>query len=158
MTAILISDRETETYVRRLAQIQGFGITEAVNAAARNEFARLGEELPKMASDSDDPLLAEMESDVRATLREYSRIRAKRSSRTYPMLKRHGVVETLRRLTSRPTEGLDFLVAIGREEEISFEIIVLKPKYERLIDEPTRMRARANLAAAKARASTVNAD
>jgi hypothetical protein len=66
-------------------------------------------------------------------------------SRVYQMLANHGPVETLRRLVTRPTDGLEFL---DRNDAIDLaaELLALDPEFKRIIPEDIRIRARANLA------------
>lgn len=154
MAALHITDRETDTLVRRLAASREIGITEAIKLAVTNELAKDG-----VASEASHPeegpggatLEQELEHVLRVTTLEYTRLLAKQrgkksvGSRVYQMIGRHRAVGTLDRLVDRPTEGLAFLKEIDRLD-LAAETIALDPKYKSLISEDIRARARANLA------------
>jgi hypothetical protein len=157
MPPIHISDRETDTLVRRLAERRSLGLTEAIKLAISNELSKDKiEDAPPATEESQgrdtDKAALERELDalMRSSTLEYTRLLAKRrgtsgvGSRVYQMLARHGAVETLRRLINRPTDGLKFLKSIDKLY-LSAEEIVLNPRYTRIITEDMRARARANL-------------
>jgi hypothetical protein len=153
---IHISDPETDDLVRRLAAKRSLSLTETIKLAISNELSK--EEANEMRKifqkpredDADDGSLRDLEAEIRSTTLEYSRLRAKRrgtkgvGSRVYQMLARHGAVETLNRLVNRPTEGLEFLKLIDRFDW-SAEKLALDPRYQNIISEDIRDRARANL-------------
>jgi hypothetical protein len=158
MCPIHISDRETDDLVRRLAARRSLGLTEAIKLAVSNEL--LKDEVEVMPATPKEPqgvgadkasLEHELEAEIRSTTLAYTRLVAKQrgtkgvGSRVYQMLARHGAVETLRRLVERPTDGLNFLNSVDRLD-LSAEKIALKRKYESIITEDIRARARANLA------------
>ena len=75
--------------------------------------------------------------------------RKKGGSRVYGMLKRHGPVETLRRLIAGgPSAGLQFLAENDRLD-LAADTAAIDPAYESLIPEDLRERANENLAYAE---------
>jgi hypothetical protein len=60
------------------------------------------------------------------------------------MIKSLGIIETLRRLVSRPTSGFNFLAEIGRTE-LAVEHIALNPKYRSIVPKDIREMAQSNL-------------
>jgi hypothetical protein len=112
-------------------------LTEAIFVATRNELRREGVEPPATNPGDPDPLVAQLDAEIRAALREYLPLVAKHrgrkrvGSRVWPMLAQHGVVEMLRRLFRGPTEGLDECFRVGRPD-LAFERIALQPKYARI--------------------------
>jgi hypothetical protein len=154
MTALHIADSETEELVRQLAkglsskEGQAVRLTEAIKRAVRNELDRceikIAEEKPVGG------LRVELEKEIRAVVLEYARERAKANgkqgvgSRVWGMLAEQGLIETLRRLVSRPTSGLNFLAEIGRTE-LAVEHIALNPKYRSIIPKDIRDMAQSNL-------------
>jgi hypothetical protein len=154
VTAIHISDPETDALVRQLAESRSVGLTEAIKVAVKNELARDGITAPRTTSRMTDSaiLLEELEAIIRSTTLDYTRLRAKKmgtkgvGSRVYQMLHRHGPVETLRRLVQRPTEGLKFLKDADRID-LAAETIALDWRFKTIIDEDILSRARANLEA-----------
>ena len=153
MNAISIADKHTEACVRRLAEIQNVGLTEAIKIAAENDLATRFNERVEPEKPKFDSLTEQLEAEIRSTTKEYVRLLARHrgkkrgGSRVYQMLARRGPVETLRRLVQQPTEGLEFLVRIGRLD-LAAETLALKPEYESILDEVIIVLARANLASA----------
>lgn len=156
MAPIHISDRETDELVRRLAARRSLHLTEAIKLAVRNELQKdddaedVGMRNLEIQSNDKVSLVSDLEALMRSTTLDYTRLLAKQrgtkgvGSRVYQMLRRHGPVETLTRLISHHTEGLEFLKSIGRLE-LSAEAIALTPKYEGIITEEVRARAQNNL-------------
>jgi hypothetical protein len=149
MPPIHISDAETDELVRRLAARRSLGLTEAIRLAVSNELSKDGPEaMPPPSKEPQGGDVAKLDEEMRSTTLEYTRLLAKHrgkkgvGSRVYQMLARHGSIDTLGRLVSRPTEGLTFLHSIGRLD-LSAEEIALK--YKDIIPEDIRARARANL-------------
>ena len=97
-------------------------------------------EEPQGGSADKTSLERDLETVVRSTTLEYTRLVAKDrgtkgvGSRVYQMLARHGTVGTLERLVDRPTDGLEFLKSIGRLD-LSAEEIALNPRYKSLLTE-----------------------
>jgi hypothetical protein len=87
---------------------------------------------------------------LRQIIREYARLWAKANghkgvgSRVYGMLPKHGVIETLRRSVSKPTDGLDFLRRHGRLN-LSAERLALDPRFADIIPEDIRAFAKARI-------------
>lgn len=149
--AILIADAETEALIRKLAADRRLSLTAAVRAAVIKELGPLSSQATNVPV-SKDELMQEFERRFRAETVEYLRLRARdagkarQGTRIWGMLKRHGVVETSRRLLSKPTDGLQFLKRVGRLD-IATENLVLDPAFEPVIPADIRDRARANLQA-----------
>jgi hypothetical protein len=157
MPPIHVSDPETDELVRRLAARRSLGLTEAIRLAVSNEL--LKDEVEAIPTSSKKPqggdvykpsLWHDLDTEMRSTTLDYTRLLAKHrgtkgvGSRIYQMLARHGSVETLKRLVNNPTDGLQFLKSIDRFD-LSAEKIALDPRYEDIITEDIRARARANL-------------
>jgi len=157
MPPIHISDRETDELVRRLAERRSLGLTEAIRLAVSNELSKDAgagttstAARPQQRIADQAALQRELDALIRSTTLEYTRLLAKQrgtkgvGSRVYQMLARHGAVETLSRLINHPTDGLVFLKSIGKLC-LSAEEIVLAPKFNTIITEDMRVRARGNL-------------
>lgn len=82
--------------------------------------------------------------DVMLAMYVYELLIGKRAARTWPMLKKHGDVETISRLVLKKTasQGYEVLVAAGRVD-LSFEAIALK--YKSLFPEKIVMAAKGRL-------------
>jgi hypothetical protein len=161
MAALHITDPETDILVRRLAASRSMGITEAIKLAVINELAKDGTApvslspiirtgKPLVGITDRRALERELEEVLRSVTLDYTRILAKErgtkslGSRVYQMIARYGAVGTLARLVDGPTDGLTFLKSVGRLD-LAAENIALDPRYESLISEDIRARAKANL-------------
>jgi hypothetical protein len=150
MKAIHITDPETTSLTRLLADKLNISITDAVKQAVKSELIQHGLEPAPDPTPKDEALNAAIERDLREMTLEYTRFRAKQEgkkrggSRVYQMLSRHGALEVLRRLVSQPTDGLRFVVRHGRRD-LAFENIVLKPEYASIISDEIKAGARRNL-------------
>jgi len=157
MTPIHISDPETDQLIRLLAATRSVSLTEAIKVAVSHELQREGVKIMPGKKNVIHQLSGikilelELDSVIRATTLEYTRILAKKrgtlgvGSRVYQMLARYGAVGTLERLVDRPTTGLEFLNSVDRLD-LSAERIALDPKFAPLISDELRARAHANLA------------
>jgi hypothetical protein len=154
MMAIYISDNDTIELVERLAQALGESKTMAIKEATSKLLEIKG--LP-VTVDVPKPRggpKADLEARLHRETTEYVRLmqqvtRKKGGSRVYGMLKRHGPVETLRRLiVGGPSQGLQFLAENDRLD-LAAETAATDPIYESLIPEELRERAKENLAYAE---------
>jgi hypothetical protein len=162
MTAININDPETVALVRAFAKAGGTSMTAAVNRAVRGAMDERGIPLPKPAQPkgtSKKALEARLDAALRAFTLDYTRLRNEvlgtrgGGSYIYRMIRTHGAVEALRRVLQHPfkpgdTVGLAFLAKCKRLE-LAIEHLALDPVYAPIVDEATRIRARANLAVAE---------
>jgi hypothetical protein len=151
-----IIDPETEARVRALAKSRSGSLTEAVSFAVTEALTKAGVPLPELLPaktklKGDAALEHELDRRIRSDTLKYTRLRNEvlgtkgGGSRIYQMLRRHGPVETLRRLVMRPTDGLKFLVE-NDAIDISAEKLALEPRFASILPEDIRIRARANLA------------
>ena len=154
MAPIHISDRETDQLIRKLAERRSLSLTETIKMAVQNELLKDAE--MSGVSPTDRTLLSqpgetELEAVLRSATLQYTRLVAKRrgtkgvGSRVYQMIARHGALGTLDRLVNRPTDGLEFLKSENRLE-LSAEKIALDDRFEKIVPNDIRVRARANLA------------
>jgi len=150
MMAIQIADAETIALVERLAKALGSNKTAAVKLGMREALESRGQpttiEIPKVQGGLQAQLLARVRRDTVDYVRLLEKASGKKSgTRIYGMLKRHGVVETLRRLiVGGPTQGLRFL-AEQDQLQLAAECAALDPAYESLIPADVRKRAQENL-------------
>jgi hypothetical protein len=151
---IHITDKQTVDRVRLLAKVLSKNITETVNLAVSHELARNGVSEPTATTAPKRTragLEADLEAIIRSTTLDYTRLVAREhgkkgvGSRIYQMLGRHGPLGTLERLVVRPTEGLRFLAEKNRLD-LAAETIALDPRFERIVSDDVRERARTNLA------------
>ena len=150
MTAIHIADLETIALVEMLAETLGSNKTAAIRLATSEALERRGQsitvEMPQYQGGLTDTLMARLRRETveYVRLREQATSR-KSGSRIYGMLRRHGPVDTLRRLImAGPTEGLRFLIEQDRLD-LAAENAAIDPAYESLIPADVRERARENL-------------
>jgi hypothetical protein len=157
---IHIADRDTDILVRRLADAHSASVTETVKAAVIKQLEAEG--LPTHTEDpptdadmaTDEGLIEALHRRIYKETQEYVRLQEKVSckksnSRVFGMLKRHKVIETLRRLFAKGrTDGLVFLHDHDRLD-LAAENTALDKVFERVIPEDIRASARANLAALK---------
>jgi len=159
MPPLHINDQTVIGLVDRLVEATGQTRTALVLAAldhfVADKFPQLKQEPAPAEPATEAELHAELERSLRATTLDYQRLKARQAnkrmvgSRIYKMIADNGVIGTLAKLVERPTEGLEFLMEIGRLD-LAAEELVLNQRFRRIIPDDLRNKAERNIRMAKA--------